>query len=148
MLKQCLIINQLSEVQYCQLSWNNKLFILSGWIFEKRKTKLKNCYNRSNCERNDLNSIWMLYLARPRLQGGQHTTIRIIPMTAKRKRITLQKKVEYFLDTDFSTFWQVEVSWLELHDLALGWMKKKKVAMDGYWHMAIGVCDKSFFFKR
>ena len=42
-----IITNQLSEVQYSQLSWNNvnKLFILSGWIFEKRKTKLTNSYN-------------------------------------------------------------------------------------------------------
>ena len=36
------------------------------------------------------------YLARPRLWGGQHKTIRISPITARRNKITLQKKVEIF----------------------------------------------------
>ena len=34
------------------------------------------------------------YLARPRLRGGQHKTIRIIPMIARRNKITLNKNSE------------------------------------------------------
>ena len=52
--------------------------------------------------------IWSLmvggYLARPRLRGGQHSTIRIIPITARRNKITFEKewrtnspRVQYWL---------------------------------------------------